>query len=121
MLESLLIPAAIIMSQSPTPRSGEASPRAGPYTIAEERSVPTVAPTLASQVQEALMLGHDVSMSVVVEQVEHVPVPETPPIASGVDTPVQVFWKYSFHVVPSQHLSSRGSAENAGQAFSRLI
>ena len=93
-LELLLILAAIIMSQSPTPRSGDTSPRAGPYTIAEERSVPPVAPTLASQVQEALMLGHDVSMSVVVEQVEHVPVPETPPIASGVDTPVQVFWKY---------------------------
>ena len=85
------------MSQSSnsTPR------RVGPYSPRPDgprsASVPPVVPaSFASQVEQAMSLGHDVQMSVTIEQVESVPVPDTPAVASEIATPVPVASYYKF-------------------------
>ena len=82
-------------SSSSTPR------RVGPYSPRPDgprsASVPPVVPaSFASQVEQAMSLGHDVQMSVTIEQVGSVPVPDTPAVASEIATPVPVASYYKF-------------------------
>ena len=92
---------------SVSPRSGGSSPTSQPYSLTvpdgeNTFASPVVPASFASQVEQAMALGHDVEMSVTIEQVESVPVPDTPVAASEPATPVQLHHITSFasSVVP---------------------